>query len=906
MYRCLHRLLIALILLLGATSAYAQNEPLAGELPVPYGASNMGREFWVAFPANWDASGSAADAIRLYVTSTVRTQVKVWAGPGIKKVFNTIPNEVVAVYLTPTDGQMFVRDDTSPVPNDRIYKRRAVHIIAEAPIVVYAINRTAQTSEGMLLLPASALGREYVVGTYGATTGGTSELPSQYMIIAPHNATRVTIHHPMRTPNHSRDETFTIDLDSGDVWSAMSVGTGGDVSGVIITSNNPVAVTAGVSCANIPSLPNSCCCNHLAEMMTPTEAWGKVYHAGPIATRQRGAYFRIFAKEPHTKVRVNGVEYATLTRTGGEEGTGWFEYRALGLGAQEFTADKPIMVVQYNPSQALDAVASKPFAMVLTPQEQYYTDVLFSTPDTDFQKNFMNVVFERNDYDNLEITVAGRNEWKLLKTYAVAGAPLSYPTRINGIEYSTDRVELPAGVYQIRSKRPFSGMLYGFSGDSLSYGYPIALRTAFVNGTDTEAPGISKTRSCDGTVLGIATDMPIDDGVRTNISSIELDHDASSNYELSVGLFTEGVSATATYRLTVTDKTKPAQAVVIITDQAGNVTRDTVTYGPVNLAMTPLLRDYGTVRLGQKKVMAVTITNEGDAPAEVLEFLMKSMQEGFKVLSPTGKIILGPKGSANASVNVQVEFTADIHRPGSRQAYSDSLGIRDICGTRYLALVNGLVVKPMIEVSDLVFQAQENEEVTREMIVRNASPLEGSNLTVTAFTGPNHNPSVKIFDVKSGTALALPFVLAPNETRNLMVTAKAPQAGHYYDTIFFTSDAMDVIADADYGSLELLVQGVSSVDDDAARWAIGGIQVLPNPVRGHEVVLEYSITRRGAIDIELLNVNGQVIRTERKEMQAEVGPHRMRLDITGLAAGTYFARIRSGVEARMKRFVIVQ
>lgn len=906
MCRYLRFLTVLLLLMMGVVSAHAQDEPLAGALPVPYGPSNMGQDFWVAFPTNWDAPGSTTYYLRFYITSNVRTQVKIWAGPVMKKVFYTIPNEVVTVDLTPIEGQMFIRGNEPSVPDDRIFKRRAVHIAADAPIVVYAMNRTSYTAEGMLLLPASGLGREYVVSSSHAINGSTSELPSQYMIIAPHNGTTITIKHPHRTPNHAAGESFIITLDSGDVWSAMTVGFSGDMSGVVIKSNHPIAVTAGIACGYIPNLLNFCCCNHLAEMLIPTEAWGKVYHAVHVTTRVRGDFYKVFAKEPNTKVKVNGVEYATLTQAGGEEGTGWFEYRALGIDVQEFTADKPIQVVQYNASQAYDGVASKPFTMVLTPMEQYYTEVLFCTPAADFEQNFLNFVCEKDDLANVEITPAGKNEWKPITALPGASVSSEYPTVIQGRAYVGMSFELKPGVYEMRSRRPFSGMLYGFSKDGVtSYAYPMGLRTARLDRSDTEKPGITKTQTCDGTVLAVATDMPDDESIRTNLSSITMGPDGSSNYELRVRPFSEGISRSTTYTLTVMDKSKPAQAIVMVTDQAGNVRYDTVTYGPSSLVMSPTPQDYGAVRLGEKKVMSLTLTNESDAPAQIQEILMSRGTEGFRVLSPTGQILLGSKGSSNASVVVEVEFTAAIHRAGSLQTYSDSVSVKDECGIRSLALVHTMIVKPMIEVTDVTFELRENQEATKEMIVRNISPLEGSVLTISNIIGPNHNPAVKIFDAKTGTALQFPFTLLPNDTRNLMVTANAPQNGRYRDTIFFVSDAMEINEGNDYGWLDLLVSGSASVGEGDS-WSLGLMNVQPNPAGGPEVELEYSLGRRSVITIELLDMNGRVLRVVKKEMTAEAGAYRTTLDIQGLAAGTYFARIATSQEARVRRFVIVQ
>src|SRR5690606_22263886 len=159
---------------------------------------------------------------------------------------------------------------------------------------------------------------------------------------------------------------------------------------------------------------NYCCCDHLTEMMLPVESWGKFYQAVPFQTRLKGDFYHIFAKEPNTQLYINGALHSTLNGPGGMEGEGWLEYRALGKGVQEFSADKPICVTQYNPSQAWDNVPSDPFFLVLTPVEQYQYQVLFCTPAADFPQNFVYVVCDSAGSSDIEVAPAGRDEWAKL------------------------------------------------------------------------------------------------------------------------------------------------------------------------------------------------------------------------------------------------------------------------------------------------------------------------------------------------------------------------------------------------------------------------------------------------------------------------------------------------------------
>lgn len=897
---------VLMLLMLGAAGARAQEKPLAGELPVAYGPSNMGRDFWLAFPANWDEWESSKYYIRLYITSKVRTSVTVRAGATFSKTLLTIPNEFITVDLTPQEAQMFLRRDDPDLPQDRVYKGRAVHVQADAPVAVYGMNHTVYSSDGLLALPTSALGREYIVAAYGAFIGTTRELPSQYMIIAPYNGTKVTIHHPHRTPNHAIDETFTIELDSGDVWSAMTVGYGGDMTGVVIKSTKPVAVTAGLACANLPNLRTYCCCDHLTEMMIPTESWGKVYHAVPFSTRVKGDIYRILAKEPDTKVYINGTLHTTLKAVGGQESTGWFEYYAGNKNAQEFTADKPIQVIQYNPSRHYDNVLLDPFYMVLTPLEQYRTEGVFCTPSNDFPKNFLSIVCDKEDVYDLEITRAGRNAWEPFWSKDDV-APQDLASAIDGRNYVGVTAALVPGTYQLRARRPFAGYIYGYS-EYNSYGYPIWAGMNNLTMADTKAPDIRKNQTCGGAVDATVTDRPDNAGARSNLAMIELDADASLNYALDVTSFQPGMAVETSYNLTVTDKRAPARAVVIMSDMAGNITLDTVIYNPVLLTTTPRALDFGSVRSGGTPAQSITLVNESAISVELQEILLKDKAQGFRVLSPTGPVVLGPKNSPTASVEVRLGYTADVLRPGALQTYQDSLGFRDMCGVNYLLPVRAAIVKPVIRVTDHDFgrlAVGKESHPGWELEVWNMSPIAGSMLTVTSMRGPDNSSGVEIFDVKSGSALEFPFTLAPNQARFLLMTATAPGVGHYADTIFFTSDAMGEDNDS-AGYLRVEGIGPSSVDGAVDGEVIGAMEILPNPAGGENAVLEYSIARSARVAIELMNMNGRVLRTVQESVLKEAGTHQVMLDLSGLAAGTYFARIINGDEQRVQRFVVVQ
>ncbi len=894
--------LALLCIILSGMAVHAQATRFGGDNPVmPLGSGNAGRDFWLAFPHNWDLPGSTFYMVHLYITSDVRTQVRIWAGAELKKVIYTIPDKIVTVELTPQEAQMFVRNDAPQVPPDRAYRKKAVHVQSDAPIIVYGMNHTTYTSEGLLALPTNVLGREYIIASYGAVIGVSQELPSQYMVIAPYNGTVVSIYHPHRTPNHAAGESFTVELDSGDVWSAMTVGYAGDMSGAIIRSNKPIAVIAGQQCAYIPNLLNFCCCDHIVETMLPTSAWGKTYHAVPFETRQKGSFFRIFAKEPNTKLSINGVPYSTLSTVGGEEGFGWLEYRALGKDVVEFSADKPIYVAQYNPSQYYDNVPSDPFYLMLTPVEQYHNRLTFSTPGEGFRKNFLNLVCDEDGYQQIEITVAGENQWEPLWKMEGVGVPKKFPSKINGKEYLGVSIDMKLGVYQMRGPSPFGGHLYGFSSFT-SYGYPLSVSTSDLSGTDGESPVLSKIQDGNGTVQASVSDKPEDAAIRTNLATIELDMSATENYELAVTRFEPGISQTTSYTLTVIDLSKAAHAVVIISDMAGNVTMDTAQYTPSGGLISLRSRvDFGKVQADGRTQRSVRLINIGSTPATVDELSLKSGMQGFTIVSPMGGVVIGSKDS----LDVVVEFTASLGgRTEGLVVYEDSVGIRDGSGIRYVTGVRGQVVKPMIEVADHDFGSVPvgTESAMWQMEVQNISKIEGSTLIVFSKSGPS-SPST--FGVAGSLAEPL-FVLEPGESRTLTIIARPAEEKEYRDTIFFSSNAMDAGSADTICLLQVTGTKPASVGLTGAEMMIRGVEVLPTPIDRDDATLWYSLRRAGLVRVVLIDGVGREMRELSSIRYEEAGDRSLRLDLSGVAAGSYLVRIESDGASVVQRVVVVR
>lgn len=632
------RLSAPLFLLLSVCAGlYAQNlEEL--KLPVIPGPNYAGKNFCFAVPANWDLPNSSRYSIRLYISSPVRTKVLINAGTDLVKVAFTKPDKIMSIDMTPLQGQTLVRADAPPVPNDQVRTDKAVTIESDDPVVVYVMNLGNNVSEGMLVLPVNALGRNYRVGSYRAASSQVQELPSQYLITAPYDGTTVQICNPARTPNHPKGESFTINLKAGDVYSAMTVGVGGDLSSTSIRSNKPVAVTAGVACAYVPAVVDFCCCDHLAEMMLPIESWGTHYKAVPIKTRLKGDFYRIFAQEPNTRIMINGQNYATLPGGGcGEEGESWLEYRAAGKDVVDISADKPVAVFQYNTAGSYDGTSSDPFYMALSPVEQYQRQAYISTPSADFLQNFLNIVADIRGFASMEYSVAGSNQWLPITSLLGATDVKDFTEEVGGTTYRGVSGEILPGVYRLRAQYPFGVNIYGFSNYE-SYGYPAAANLRQLSVTGTMPPDIEVADAFCATVRsGSVTSRAIDGDITVPLSLIALVPGATVNAGLRSLNYESGVSRSASFEFTVWDPAQPAQVVIAASDMAGNLSYDTTRYTPGIPSSVSLSRpsiDFGDVEIGGDAIQQFELTNNGSAPVNIdIEGLLGSV-EGFSLIDP--------------------------------------------------------------------------------------------------------------------------------------------------------------------------------------------------------------------------------------------------------------------------------
>jgi len=797
-------------------SSVSAKEMDKSKLPSLLAGSNAGNDFYISFPPCYEESAGGDNSLRVFVASGVRQEVVLEVesqGYRVNKI--AVPNDVIEFRIPTTVGQPYSKGVTTLAPPEQVYQKAAVHIKARAPIICYGVTRFLYTSDGFLAIPVSAFGNEYVVASYPQYTaaGSTYDLPSLTNIVAAYDDTEVTFtmggtSGSRTTGGLRKGQKATVTMNRGDVWCFADACDACDVAGSLVKATKPIGVVSGNQCANVPAgVP---WCDYMVEMELPTFTWGKEYHVTPIVGRLKAPVIRVFAKERDTKVLRDGQDWMRITLNSRGEGDAFIERRAFdglladvvnagGTPCKVISADKPIYIMLYNPGQADDNVPSDPFAMVMTPLEQYQKEIVFCTPGAKggslpFLRQYVNLVYANNPDgsipDDLEFAtvVNGKFTWKKVSVQFGGNPGIKFAIPINGKTYSMKRLQLNGdGVYRIRANERFAGYAYGFSNYD-SYGFPTSVALGDLEKKDTIKPDPKWKVLCDGSVVGadgsgdaLVTDKPDDANVRSNLALVYMDLDSSYNYDFTYDKkreFIAGTTITTDWSLNVIDPANDARAMLVFVDRAGNDTIVTVNYKAFSVDVVAKETDFGLLKPGQKMTKQIDLVNLNKTSAAVVKgFRLKNGSNGFKLQNITFPLTI----PAGGKVTLDVEFTKDVIGE-----FTDAFIMDDGCVTAEKGIVKAKVGEPIIYVSEIDYGAiKKGTTSILPMTIKNEGTVP---LTITGYTQPSQGSIFRLVNFPT-ISTATPLVLPVGESRTYDVEFTALDKIQYTDQIVFSSDA---------------------------------------------------------------------------------------------------------------------
>jgi hypothetical protein len=263
-------LLILLSILLGITNTnlLCQDEQLLFE--------SEGTDFWFTFMPNYhEYSSYRLDSLHIFITSKVPTKGTIYYNlhnnnlvvPYQHNFQITQPNQIykfsINYYNAALEGfNKFMGIDKNITECESPIKK-AFHIVTEEKSTVYALDYAQRSAEAFIVLPNTAIGKEYYVLTYnsdGARAGGLdsiagSSTPSQFAIVAVYDDTKIKINPSVKTLKNGMNEQNIV-LNQGDVYLVQADITfdnlRSDLSGTKITADKEIAVFAGHQRARLP------------------------------------------------------------------------------------------------------------------------------------------------------------------------------------------------------------------------------------------------------------------------------------------------------------------------------------------------------------------------------------------------------------------------------------------------------------------------------------------------------------------------------------------------------------------------------------------------------------------------------------------------------------------------------
>ena len=454
-------LIVVLLLLL----AFAPATALAQA-----GTTSKGTEFWTAWMDHINSSTAASpSAMVLYITSDVATSGQVDFVDGTTAIpFTVTPNTVTSVNVPTnqflaTEGQF----------------KKGIHITSLKPIAVYAHIYASSVSGATLLLPVNTLGKNYYSLNYTqlSNSGAANPSYSTFAVIATEDNTTVEI-----TPTavlysgKAANAAFLVTLNKGELYQGLSLT---DLTGTKIRSISAagqpckkIAVFSGsskigIGCFDATKNINaqSLSSDNLFQQVYPTATWGKNYITVSLKARPYDIY-RIVLSDPNTVVKLNNATVASNLFTNNL----YYDFKSTGVVSNVISADKPIQVVQYTPTQnqtincpaTTSGDVGDPEMIYLTPIEQGVDHVtLYSTSLYNITKNFINIIIPHTASSSFVIDGVSPSAAKYPFTFASVTANPSYDFA---------QIQVDAGTHNISASDAFNAIAYGFGGTE-SYGY---------------------------------------------------------------------------------------------------------------------------------------------------------------------------------------------------------------------------------------------------------------------------------------------------------------------------------------------------------------------------------------------------------------------------------------------------
>ncbi|MDI1323272.1 MAG: PKD domain-containing protein [Algoriphagus sp.] len=420
--------------------------------------STVGKEFYVGFMENNRQPGKLDKAVIIVtanedVSGIIRT-------PAADFPFQLKKGEQFIKEFDGTDQDLIHRT------SEEVTNNKSAYIQASGKISVHAINQRETSSDGTVVLPVNALGKDYFVTAHFdvlnplLVTGTPQNFESTLLVVAIEDDTKIEIVPSAKTiKNVAAGTPITITLNEGESYQIKA---NGDLTGSRVRVLNGVdgdCKNVAVYGGNKMTSAGDCGVtgDHLVHQSYPVSTWGKSFTHIPLAGRTSGEIVKILASEDGTQVRVNGQLVGTLNSG---------KFLKLEFGKDEIVSietSKPASVASIaksalcNVQSGFFSTFGDPSLMVYSPNNLRLKSLYFSSVKIPgIVEHFANVLVPKGSAN--QTILNGKNVGDKFKP--VPGN--------DQFEYA--QLVVKNGVNSLSNPEGFIAYAYG-SGSVFSYGY---------------------------------------------------------------------------------------------------------------------------------------------------------------------------------------------------------------------------------------------------------------------------------------------------------------------------------------------------------------------------------------------------------------------------------------------------
>ncbi|MDA1121251.1 MAG: gliding motility-associated C-terminal domain-containing protein [Bacteroidetes bacterium] len=402
--------------------------------------STEGKEFWFGFMENHEVNPVS---LEVFISAQDSTSGLIEI-PGFNwsREFNVARDSTTRI-IVPTNLAM--------ANGSGIIQSSGIHIQTENIVSVYALNSRTRSADVAVILPITALGKEYFVMAHREADGGGPSLFSEFLVVAAEDNTTIEIVPSANTTDGKpAGLAYTIILNAGQVYQIQS-GSGDLTGSQVSTSSLEDCTNFAVFGGNEWTRVGLCggLQDHLYEQMYPVSTWGMNYSLIPFLTRLGGDVYKFIASEDSTEIYMDDNFFRLLN-------AGEF-FQSTIIGARSISANKPISVAQFSRSTQCDNQLGDPFMIMISPDEQMLDKITFNALQVTVIENYyLNVLTQTVDIDKFFID--GGTQENMFSE--LPGNPdLSYA-----------RLQIQSGNHTLESIGGFIAYVYGY-GDIESFGY---------------------------------------------------------------------------------------------------------------------------------------------------------------------------------------------------------------------------------------------------------------------------------------------------------------------------------------------------------------------------------------------------------------------------------------------------